>query len=239
MCCQFGGRGTRIPAEPVVCEACRTNVETWLQAYEYPRRNRDTNPAFCSVLTVEVRIHGLLAAGLTNAQDADLLSAYVDVITWANLSHPVSHRTKAQAAIVAKRQQILDGLRSALTQRQVAIPAALRILDGLPGVDFATATKFLMFLDPTRFPVLDSKIAHWIENLPPQPRTFTWTLELLKRGKLSSAAYQKWCVFAADVAGALNLMGSRPAYPQGAGATSPATWRPTDVERAVFQSMNT
>ncbi len=238
MCCQFGGRGTRLPTEPVVCETCRTNVETWLQAYEYPRRNRGTNPAFCSVLNVEVRIHGLLVAGLTNAQDGDLLDAYVDVITWANLSHPVIHSATAQAAIVASRQQILGALRTALLPQPISVSAALSILDGLPGVDFATATKFLMFHDPTCFPVLDSKIAHWIENLPPRARTFTWTPELLKRGRASSAAYQRWCSFTADVAGALNMMGSRPAYPQGAGAPSPATWRPADVERAVFQSMN-
>lgn len=221
MCCKFKRRGESVDDEPVVCIACRQQIECWLLCYNY---GENAEEGFNRILEVECRIQALLLQG----DDEPLLDSYVKIIKWANLSRPVHHVQNAQLARQSNRNAVLENLRVALlpdTSSSEAFKALLRI----PEVGFASATKFLMFGDPTRYPVMDSKIARWID-----PSLFDWQGECLSSTEMNRNAYDSWRNLTSEVAMALNEAGSQPEYARSAGMPVPAQWRPADVERAVF-----
>jgi hypothetical protein len=232
MCCKFQRRGGTAPGESVICKKCRQLLESNLANYNY---GADIAVGFEEVLVVEQRIHDLL---LPNADDADLLDAFIQTVTWANLNRPANHVHQAEVVRQQHPELIVDLMRRALHQG-TRTHESLQILDEIPRVGFATATKILMFSDPIHYPVLDSKIARWIEYHIPS--VFKWTGTPLSSA-LSSAEsnryeYCCWCELTREVAQAMNVAGSHPTYTPVVGEPIPEIWRASDVERAVFQQM--
>jgi hypothetical protein len=179
------------------------------------------------VLVFEAHAHRLL----NSQDDGQLVSGFLHVIAWANLNHPVNHLAQAQARVVRPTlRQIIDQVKSA----EMPPDRALRLLDDLPEVGFATATKLLTFLSPDRFCVLDRQVAEWLS----EPWPFDWGNTTLASTAGNRALYLRWLDFCRRVADELNRLEIPVAYAKAAGSPRPSRWRPVDVERAVFAAQH-
>lgn len=109
---------------------------------------------------------------------------------------------------------------------------ALKALMGIPNLGMSFASKVLMFLDPSRAVIYDSKIAEKIARLAQLDRT--WGSRVVSVGlgytKSKGSAYTSWCEFCIDTAAELNAKGST--WLETNGTKRP--WRAVDVERSIF-----
>ena len=228
-----GAAGAGVPQLPrpeyaaVLCEA--------LGGYDFPkvtwsfRRARETRHE--SMSSVEERVGELLRSG----DPGTIRDGLSNVLYWGHARQPGRRDFKVRDFRDAVREDdpSLGGF--AEFARSLEQPPAAAGRSGLLAVrrlrlrqfgQISFASKILMFLDPTRFPVLDLKIAGAFANggFPP--------LAGLRFGpggipitRSNAGAYDDWARWCGSIAGLVNR---EPASPR-------RDLRTVDVERALFK----
>ncbi len=182
---------------------------------------------------------------LNGNHDKDLLHGLLSTVFWGyasgtnGLFHVERAIAKANALINGRSNSapqpcadLLQCLRAAraLLKAGKVQDAILQAMD-IKFLDISFASKVLMFVDPTKAGVYDSKIG---ERLASDPDTSLQAIAVSTGPSASrtqkAEAYRQWCTYCVEQASGMNQSG----YRWKDWDSSEHAWRAVDIERAFF-----